>query len=121
MGRISIDGQFHGGLDATSKGEVLSAMTAAKGSAGYEAIEEVSGTLQGTKGTCVLHHSATMARGVPALSIIVVPDPGAKEMIGLPGTMGIDCFGKEHYYDFTLDTSDELAANNAIGMCRGKD
>ena len=103
MGRMSIDKQFHGELDATSKGEMLSAMTATKGSAGYVAIERVSGTLQGKKGTFVLQHSATMTRGVPALSIIVVPDSGTEELTGLHGTMGIDIVGKEHCYTFTFE------------------
>jgi len=51
---MSIDKQFNGDLEATSKGEMLSAMTDVKGSAGYVAIERVSGTLHGRGGTFVL-------------------------------------------------------------------
>ena len=42
LGRMSIDKQFHGELEATSKGEMLSAGTGTKGSAGYVAIERVT-------------------------------------------------------------------------------
>ena len=57
LGRMSIDKQFHGDLEAVSKGEMLSAGTGVKGSAGYVAIERVSGTLQGRSGAFALQHS----------------------------------------------------------------
>ncbi|MEP7042091.1 MAG: DUF3224 domain-containing protein [Dokdonella sp.] len=104
-GRMSIDKQFHGDLEATSKGEMLSAMTATQGSAGYVAIEKVSGTLQGRQGTFVLQHNATMTRGVPYLNIIVVPDSGTGELAGLGGTMKIiiGADGKHSYeFDYLL-------------------
>lgn len=103
MGRMSIDKQFRGELDATSKGEMISAMTATKGSAGYVAIEQVTGTLQGKKGTFMLQHSAFMNRGVPSLTITVIPDSGTDELTGLQGTMGIEIVGKAHFYSFTFD------------------
>ena len=65
LGRMSIDKQFHGDLEATSKGEMLTAGTSVKGSAGYVAIEQVTGTLNGRSGTFILQHSGTMTRGVP--------------------------------------------------------
>src|SRR5271167_2664750 len=71
LGRMSINKQFHGDLEATSKGEMLSAMTSVKGSAGYVAIERVAGNLNGRSGTFVLQHSATMRRGEPQLSVTV--------------------------------------------------
>ncbi|NJM84609.1 MAG: DUF3224 domain-containing protein [Tabrizicola sp.] len=73
-GRMLIDKQFHGDLEAVSKGQMLAAMTNVKDSAGYVAMERVSGTLAGRKGSFVLQHSGTMTRGVPQLSITVVPD-----------------------------------------------
>src|SRR5579863_7183432 len=73
LGRMSINKQFHGGLEATSKGEMLTAGTSVKGSAGYVAIERVSGYLNGRTGTFILQHNATMDRGAPHLNIIVVP------------------------------------------------
>lgn len=100
LGRMSIDKQFHGGLEATSKGEMLSAMTDIKGSAGYVAIEHVSGTLHGRTGSFVLQHNATMTRGAPYLDIIVVPDSGSGELVGLSGTMKIIIADGKHSYEF---------------------
>jgi predicted flavoprotein YhiN len=103
LGRMSIDKRFQGELDATSKGEMLSAMSAVKGSAGYVAMERVSGTLQGKKGSFVLQHSATMNRGAQAMSITVVPDSGTEELTGLTGNLIIDIVEKKHYYTFTFE------------------
>jgi hypothetical protein len=101
LARMSIDKQYHGDLEATGKGEMLSAGTPAKGSAGYVAIEKVSGTLHGRKGTFVLQHSATMNRGTPELSITVVPDSGTDELAGLSGKMNIIiAAGGKHSYEF---------------------
>ena len=100
LGRFSIDKEFHGDLEATSKGEMLSAGTAVKGSAGYVAIELVTGTLGGRKGTFVLLHTGMMTRGVPQLSVTVVPDSGTGELVGLSGTMMINIVDKKHSYDF---------------------
>src|ERR1700722_2045882 len=80
IGRMSIDKQFHGDLEGASKGEMLAAMTDVKGSAGYVAIERVTGTLDGRSGTFVLQHNATMTRGAPYLNIVVVPDSGTGEL-----------------------------------------
>lgn len=100
LGRMSIDKQFRGDLEATSQGEMLSAGTAVKGSAGYVAIERVSGSLQGRSGTFVLQHSGTMARGVGQLTITVVPDSGTGELVGLTGRMEIIIAQGKHSYDF---------------------
>jgi len=100
LARMSIDKQFHGDLEATSKGEMLSAGSSVKGSAGYVAIEKVSGTLGGRKGTFVLQHSATMTRGVPQLSITVVPDSGSGELAGIAGRMNIVIAEGKHSYEF---------------------
>lgn len=109
LGRMSIDKQFHGDLEASSKGEMLSAMTATQGSAGYVAIEKVSGTLAGRKGSFVLQHDATMTRGTPRLDIIVVPDSGTGELAGLAGTMKIIIApdGK-HSYEFEYSFADAV-------------
>jgi len=107
LGRMSIDKQFHGDLEATSKGEMLSAMTAVKGSAGYVAIERISGTLQGRSGTFVLQHTGTMTRGEPLLTITVVPDSGTGQLAGLAGKMTIKIENGKHFYEFeyTLATT----------------
>jgi len=98
--RMSIDKQFHGDLDATSQGEMLSAMSAVEGSAGYVAIERVSGTLHGRSGSFVLQHNATMTRGTPYLNIIVVPDSGTGDLAGLTGSMNIIITDGKHFYEF---------------------
>ena len=98
--RMSIDKQFHGDLEATSKGQMLTAGTKVKGSAGYVAIEWVSGTLSGHTGTFVLQHSGTMTRGEPQLSITVVPDSGTARLEGLAGTMTINIAEGKHSYQF---------------------
>ncbi len=88
-GRMSIDKRFQGDLEATSQGEMLSFMSATKGSAGYVAIERVTGSLAGRHGSFMLQHSGTMNRGAPELSITVVPDSGTGELTGLSGSMKI--------------------------------
>ena len=100
LGRLSIDKQFHGDLEATSKGEMLSAGTSVKGSAGYVAIERVRGTLQGRTGTFILQHSGTMTRGAPQLTITVVPDSGTGGLEEISGTMTINIVNGKHFYEF---------------------
>ena len=100
LGRMSIDKKFSGDLEATSKGEMLSAMTDVKGSAGYVALERVSGKLHGRSGTFVLQHSGTMTRGVPELTITVVPDFGTGQLVGLAGKMAIKIDAGKHFYEF---------------------
>lgn len=100
VGRMSIDKQFHGDLEATSKGEMLAVQTETKGSAGYVAMERVTGTLRGRKGSFVLQHSATMDRGKPSLSVTVVPDSGTGDLAGLTGSMKIIIDAGKHSYEF---------------------
>jgi hypothetical protein len=100
LGRLTIDKTFHGDLEATSKGQMLSAMTTVKGSAGYVAIEMVGGMLNGREGSFVLQHTGTMNRGVPQLSIAVVPDSGTDALVGLIGNMTINIAEGTHSYEF---------------------
>ena len=104
IGRMSIDKQFHGDLEATSKGQMLTAMTEVKGSAGYVAIERVTGTLRTSKGdrngSFALLHRGIMTRGAPELSVTVVPDSGTGQLTGLTGTMTIHIVEGKHSYDF---------------------
>ena len=85
LGRMTIDKQFHGDLEGTSKGQMLTGMTDVKGSAGYVAIEKVSGTLKGRTGTFILQHTGLMNRGVPQLTVTVVPDSGTGQLAGIAG------------------------------------
>ncbi|MEO8999244.1 MAG: DUF3224 domain-containing protein [Rhodanobacter sp.] len=100
IGRMALDKQFQGDLEATSKGQMLAAGTDVSGSAGYVALERVSGTLHGRSGTFALQHSGTMTRGAPQLSISVVPDSGTGELLGLAGTLAITITDGQHFYDF---------------------
>jgi hypothetical protein len=110
LGRMSIDKEFHGDLTGTSKGEMLSAMTDIKGSAGYVAIERVNGTLHGRSGAFVLQHNATMTRGAPALNIIVVPDSASGQLTGLTGKMNIIIADGKHSYEFDYTLPEPSAA-----------
>jgi hypothetical protein len=89
VGRMAIDKQFHGDLEAVSRGQMLTAVTSVKGSAGYVAIEQVTGSLHGRSGAFVLQHSGTMTRGTPQLIVSVVPDSGTGQLAGLAGTLTI--------------------------------
>ncbi|HUB89320.1 MAG TPA: DUF3224 domain-containing protein [Dyella sp.] len=100
LGRMTIDKQFQGDLEATSLGEMLSAMGQVQGSAGYVAIERVTGTLHGKSGSFVLQHRGVMDRGVPELSVTVVPDSGTEALSGLSGSMQIRIEEGKHYYSF---------------------
>lgn len=107
IGRMSIDKQFSGDLQAASSGEMLAAMTAVEGSAGYVALERVTGTLHGRSGAFVLQHSGIADRGSQQLTIAVVPDSGAGELAGIRGQMAIQVEGGEHRYmlEYTLPQS----------------
>ncbi len=100
LGRMSIDKQFHGDLEGTSKGQMLTAMTDVKGSAGYVAIERITGTLHGHSGSFVLQHSGTLTKGAAQQSITVVPDSGTGQLAGLTGKMTITIADGKHSYDF---------------------
>jgi Protein of unknown function (DUF3224) len=101
LGRFMLDKQYHGDLEATSQGQMLSAGTGEKGSSGvYVAIEKVTGSLNGRKGSFVLYHTGIMNRGVPELSIKVVPDSGTGEFTGLAGSMTIAILDGKHSYEF---------------------
>ncbi|MCL5266562.1 MAG: DUF3224 domain-containing protein [Bacteroidetes bacterium] len=103
LGRMSVDKQFKGALEATSKGEMLSAMTSVKGSAGYVAIEQVSGVLSGKKGSFVLQHFGIMKQGSDRLILEVVPNSGSGELSSLTGKMAIKIEGGQHYYEFEYE------------------
>jgi hypothetical protein len=107
IGRYSIDKQFHGALEATSKGEMLSGGGTVKGSGGYVAIECVTGTLDGRSGTFILQHNGTMQAGVFHLNVIVVPDSATAQLSGLQGSMEIIIKDGKHSYDFTYSLPDQ--------------
>lgn len=99
-GRMVIDKQFHGALEGTSEGVMLAVRTEEEGSAGYVAIERVTGTLDGREGTFALQHSGIMDRGAKRLVIDVIPGSGTGALQGLCGTMDIIITDGKHEYDF---------------------
>jgi hypothetical protein len=100
LGRLTIDKQWQGDLEGTSKGQMLTGGNVSTGSAGYVAIEKVSGTLNGRKGSFVLQHNGTMTRGEGKLTISVVPDSGSEQLQGLTGNMTIKIENGKHFYEF---------------------
>lgn len=101
LSRMTIDKQFQGDLAAASLGEMLAIRTQVQGSAGYVALERVTGTLHGRTGSFVLQHSGTMDRGTSSLVLTVVPDSGTGELTGLRGAMTIEIDNGKHSY--TMD------------------
>jgi len=100
VGRMTIDKQFHGDLDGTSKGLMVMAGTAVQGSAGYVAIEKVSAAIDGRSGTFYLQHHGIMNRGDGKLTVVVIPDSGTDGLTGLTGSMSINIEDGKHFYDF---------------------
>ena len=100
LSRMALDKQYHGDLEATGKGQMLTAGTAVKGSGAYVAIEKVSGTLKGRSGSFVLQHAGSMTGGNFQLTVTVVPDSGAGQLAGIAGKMNIIIAGGKHSYEF---------------------
>jgi len=100
LARFSIDKQIHGDLEATSKGEMFSGGDPKQGVAGYVAIEVVTGTLKGKKGSFALQHTATMDQSGQKMSVVVVPGSGTGELKSISGTFVIQIAGGQHSYDF---------------------
>ncbi|MCL4862155.1 MAG: DUF3224 domain-containing protein [Caldilineaceae bacterium] len=103
-GRVALGKQFYGDLSGVGKGEMLTALTSIEGSAGYVAIEQVTGTLHGRQGSFVFQHNGIMNRGAQQLSIIVVPDSGAGQLTGIAGQLSLTSVDGAHQYifDYTL-------------------
>ena len=99
LGRLTIDKRFHGDLEANAKGEMLATQSDVKGSAGYVALERVTGKLQGRSGSFVLQHSGTMTPGGTHLAITVVPDSGTGQLAGIAGSLTIKVDHGQHSYE----------------------
>ena len=100
VGKMSIDKQFQGDIEGTSKGLMLMAGTAVQGSAGYVALEKVTASIDGKSGTFYLQHNGIMNRGEGSLNVVVIPDSGTEELTGLGGSMSIKIEDGKHYYEF---------------------
>jgi Protein of unknown function (DUF3224) len=99
LGRFSLAKQYHGELEATGEGEMLTGSTSVQGSAAYVAVERVTGMLSGCSGSFLLQHAGTMNRGTPSLAITVVPDSGTGDLAGLTGGMNIVIADGKHFYE----------------------
>jgi hypothetical protein len=104
VGRMLIDKKYVGDLNGSGQGEMLSAGNPAAGSAGYVAIEHITGTLNGRSGGFALQHSGTMHGGNSELAIAIVPGSGTGELIGIEGKLKLDIVERQHFYeiDYTL-------------------
>jgi hypothetical protein len=101
LGRMTIDKTYHGDLEGTAVGQMLTGMSPTEKTSGvYVAVERVTATLAGCKGTFVLHHTGVMDRGAQSLKITVVPDSGTDQLSGLTGTLAIDIRDGKHFYTF---------------------
>jgi Protein of unknown function (DUF3224) len=100
LGRLSLDKQYHGDLEGTGKGQMLTGSTDIKDSAAYVAIEKVTGTLKGRSGSFLMQHSGTLNRGAQQLAITVVPDSGTGQLAGLTGNFLIKIAEGKHSYEF---------------------
>ena len=101
LARMAIDKQVHGDLEATTKGEMLSAGDPKAGTAGYVAMEVVTGKLDGKTGSFALQHMATMDASGPKMQVIVAPGSGTGDLKGIAGTFTITIANGQHFYDFT--------------------
>lgn len=106
LGRLALHKQFTGDLVATGKGEMLTALTGVSGSAGYVAIERVTGTLQGRQGSFVFQHNGLMNHGAQQLSIVVVPDSGTGQLTGIAGVFILNVVDGKHTYTFDYSLPD---------------
>ena len=105
VGRMLMDKQYSGDFTGTGQGEMLSAGNPAAGSAGYVAIEHVTGSLQGRSGSFALQHNGTMHNGASHLAIAIVPGSGTGDLFGIEGKLKIEIVERKHFYeiDYTLD------------------
>jgi hypothetical protein len=100
MGRMTVEKQWHGAIEGTSRGQMLTGGDLSTGSATYVAIEKFSGTINGRKGTLLFQHLGTMNRGVQDLNVTVVPDSGTDQLKGITGKLTGKIEGGKHFYDF---------------------
>ncbi|MCI4317131.1 MAG: DUF3224 domain-containing protein [Thermoplasmata archaeon] len=109
LGRLTLEKEFRGDMAARSQGEMLTATTGTEGSAGYVAIERVTGSLHGRDGSFVLQHCGIMSGASQQLTVMVVPDSGTRQLVGLSGKMAIKIVGGDHSYDFEYTLPDPTA------------
>ena len=90
--------EFSGDVVGTSEAQMIGAFTGTPGSAGYVAIEHFEGSVDGKSGSFVLQHSGIMNRGDAQLTVVIVPDSGTGELVGISGALEIDSDDGQHSY-----------------------
>lgn len=98
--RMSFEKQIHGGIEGSSKGEMVSAGDPKAGEAGYVAMEMVTGKLDGKSGSFALQQIGLMDKNGLTLQIVVSPGSGTGELKGLAGKFDIKIAGGQHSYTF---------------------
>ncbi len=103
LGRFALVKRYHGGLEADGLGQMLTAGSPAAGSAGYVAVETVSGTLDGRAGSFALMHRGSMSPASQTIEVTVVPGSGTGALAGISGTLEIRIEGKQHFYNLAYE------------------
>ena len=99
--RMGIAKSFSGGMTGTATGTMLAAGTPQPGQpAGYVAIDQFSGSVDGKAGGFLLLHRGTIDKaGGSDLSVIIAPDSGTGALEGITGSFAIKIEGGVHQYD----------------------
>lgn len=107
LSRASFEKRFSGALNATSQVHMLASRTPVESSAGYVAVERITGKLEARDGSFVVLHRGIMARGARSLELGIVPDSGTGDLKGISGTMSIDIVNGQHHYtiEYAFDAS----------------
>jgi hypothetical protein len=100
FGRLLLAKQFHGGLEGASQGQMLGSQSADQTAGAYVALEQVTGTLDGKRGSFALVHKGTMQGGSFTMDVTVVPESGTDELAGIAGKMTILIEADKHSYEF---------------------
>ena len=101
--RLTLDKQFHGGLEGTSVVEMLASNAGDKPSGGYVALERFTGTLEGRTGSFVMQHSGTMSPAGAQIAVQVSPGSGTGDLAGIEGRLTIRIDGKQHFYELQYE------------------
>lgn len=96
LSRARFDKRFEGPLDATSEVHMLAVKTPVEGSASYVAVERISGSLEGRKGTFVVLHTGFMRAG---LDLTIAHDSGTGELKGILGKLQVEVKDGQHFYE----------------------
>lgn len=101
LGRMTFSKQFSGPLDAAGTVHMTYARAPEDSSAGYVAVEKITGALEGRKGSFVVMHTGVTHGGDLSLTVAIVPNSGTGELAGISGTMTLD--NTESGHEYALD------------------